>query len=261
MAKSFLVTGAARGIGRGLSRILLEKGHRVFLVDHDAAELDHTSSLLSKTHTRGSDFESLVCDLRQPSDITRAAVVAGSLFSGRLDCLVNNAAYTGGVGGLSLADMTLAEWNRSLETNLTGPMLMTQACLKMLEASRGCVIHVSSTRAFMSEPDNEAYSTTKAGLVGMMQSMAVSLGPRGIRVNCILPGWIHVGNESTKADEEGIKWEDGLSDQDMKWQLTGRVGKVEDMAKAVMYLADNDGVTGTEMVVDGGVTRKMVYPE
>lgn len=259
--KSFLITGAGRGIGRGLSRILLQTGHRVLLVDNNQDELDHIAGVLSHSYQRGKQFDTIICDIRKPSDIKAAATAASRLFDGKLYCLVNNAAYTGGVGGLSLANMTLEEWNRSLETNLTGPMLMTQACLGMLRATSGCVIHISSTRAFMSEPNNEAYSTTKAGLVGMTQSMAVSLSQDGIRVSCVLPGWIHAANESKEADEKGTSWNEGLSDQDMKWQLTGRVGKVEDVAKAVVYLAENDGVTGVEMVVDGGVTRKMVYPE
>ncbi|KAK4068806.1 uncharacterized protein Triagg1_7166 [Trichoderma aggressivum f. europaeum] len=259
--KTFLITGAGRGIGRGLSRILLQTGHRVFLLDSNKAELDHTAGLLAKSHRRGQDFETALCDLRQPREIGAAVQQADKLFASRLDCLVNNAAYTGGVGGTSLADMTLEEWNKSIETNLTAPMLMTQACLGMLRAARGCVVHVSSTRAVMSEPNNEPYSTTKAGMLGLAQSMAVSLAPDGIRVSAVLPGWIHVLNESREADEKGVKWEDGLSEADMRWQLTGRVGKVEDVAKAVLYLAESEGVTGVEMVVDGGVTRKMVYPE
>ncbi|KAH6604561.1 hypothetical protein Trco_006268 [Trichoderma cornu-damae] len=259
---TFLITGAGRGIGRGLSRILLQAGHRVFLLDSDRTELDHTAGLLlARGHRRGQDFEAALCDVRRPREIEAAVERADGLFAGRLDCLVNNAAYTGGVGGAGLADMRLEEWNRSMETNLTGPMLMTRACLGMLRAARGCVIHMSSTRAVMSEPDNEAYSTTKAGLLGLAQSMAVSLARDGIRVSAVLPGWIHVMDECREADDKGVGWEDGLSEADMRWQLTGRVGKVEDVAKAVVYLAENEGVTGVEMVVDGGVTRKMVYPE
>lgn len=260
-AKSFFITGAGQGIGRGLSRLLLGSGHRVFMVDVNETELNHTAQLLSKSHGRGRDFEATTCDVRQPTQIKEAVAQADKLFGSRLDCLVNNAAYTGGVGGTSLSDMTLEEWNRSLETNLTGPMLVTQACLPLLRRARGCVVHMSSTRAFMSEPNNEAYSTTKAGLLGLVQSMAVSLAPDGIRVSAVVPGWIHVGNECKHADEEGVKWEDGLGEEDMRWQLTGRVGKVEDVMRAVVYLAESEGVTGVEMVVDGGVTRKMVYPE
>ena len=113
----------------------------------------------------------------------------------------------------------------------------------------------------MSEPNNEAYSVTKAGLLGLTQSMAVSLAPQGVRVNTILPGWINVTNECRKADESGQSWEDGLSKEDHEWHLTGRVGKVEDILRAVEYLVDDEFVSGTELVVDGGVTRKMVYPE
>jgi NAD(P)-dependent dehydrogenase (short-subunit alcohol dehydrogenase family) len=76
-----------------------------------------------------------------------------------------------------------------------------------------------------------------------------------------LPGWIHVGNENREADLKGTKWEDGLSREDHLWHLTGRVGKVEDVLRTVEYLVDSEGVTGTEVVVDGGVTRKMIYPE
>jgi NAD(P)-dependent dehydrogenase (short-subunit alcohol dehydrogenase family) len=259
MSKNFLITGAARGIGRGLTRHLLASQHRVFLIDHDATELEHTATLLSKTHP--TRFATCAADLRSPSAITSAVKQAHSFFAGHLDCLVNNAAYTGGVGGVSLQDMTLDEWNRSIETNLTAPMLVTQACLEMLVAAGGCVVHVSSTRALMSEPDNEAYSASKAGLLGLAQSMAVSLGPRGVRVNALLPGWIHVADECRAADEQGLRWEDGLSEEDMRWHLTGRVGRVEDVARAVLYLVDAAGVSGVEMVVDGGVTRKMVYPE
>ena len=113
----------------------------------------------------------------------------------------------------------------------------------------------------MSEPDNEPYSSTKAGLLGLNQSMAVSLAAEGIRVNAILPGWINATNECKKADETGQSWEDGLSKDDQAWHLTGRVGKVEDVLRAVEYLVEAEFATGTEMVVDGGVTRKMVYPE
>ena len=145
-------------------------------------------------------------------------------------------------------------------------MLMSQACLPMLRKSSsrptgGCIVHVSSTRAYMSEPDNEPYSSTKAGLLGLSQSMAMSLAPNGIRVNALVLGWIHVINESKQGDESGQRWEEGLSEEDQKWQLTGRVGTANDVLRAVEYLVDADGATGTEVVVDGGVTRKMVYPE
>lgn len=121
---------------------------------------------------------------------------------------------------------------------------------------------MSSTRAHQSEPNSEGYATTKAGLIAMTHSMAVSLAPFGITVNAILPGWINVLNECKEADEKRTKWDEGLSKGDHEWQLTGRVGKVEDILNAVEYIVNAKGfVTGTEIVVSGGVERKMVYPE
>ena len=277
----FLITGAGRGIGRGLSRLLIQKGHRVFLVDNNQEELRHTcdtlpssayapsSSSAPKTH---KPFDALHCNLRQPGDIDRAAKAASDFFSDHLDVLVNNAAFTAGVGGPRILDSDdgqfTASWAASLETNLTAPLLLSRACLPMLKKrpdsgreSGGSIIHMSSTRAYQSEPDSEGYAATKAGLIGLTHSMAVSLAPVGVRVNAILPGWIHVGNECKDADEKGTTWEEGLSQDDQKWHLNGRVGKVDDILAAVEYLAKADFATGTEMIVDGGVTRKMVYPE
>jgi NAD(P)-dependent dehydrogenase (short-subunit alcohol dehydrogenase family) len=264
--RNYLITGGARGIGRGLSRLLLSSGHRVFILDHNTEELEHMTTKLSETYTQGCEFEAVSCDLRKPSEISSAVEHVRKLYDGHLDVLINNAALTSGVGAANVANMPLDLWTATLETNLTAPMLMSKLCVPMLAKSPsrpvgGSIVHISSTRAVMSEADNEAYSTTKAGLLGLSQSMAVSLAPRGVRVNAILPGWIHVENECKEADEQGRKWGDGLSEADQAWQLTGRVGKVEDMMKAVQYLSENDGVSGTEMVVDGGVTRKMVYPE
>ncbi|POS70884.1 hypothetical protein DHEL01_v210723 [Diaporthe helianthi] len=276
----FLITGAGRGIGRGLSRLLVQRGHRVFLVDNNQEELRHTcdtlvggsaSSTLSTSKTP-KPFDALHCNLRQPADIDRAAKAASEFFADHLDVLINNAAFTSAVGGSSIIDSQddqfMASWAASLETNLTAPLLLSRACLPMLRKQPdrgreggGSIIHMSSTRAYQSEPDSEGYAATKAGLIGLTHSMAVSLAPVGIRVNAILPGWIHVGNECKEADEKGTKWDEGLSEDDQRWHLNGRVGKVDDILVAVEYLAKADFVTGTEMIVDGGVTRKMVYPE
>lgn len=261
-SKNFLITGAGRGIGRGLSRLLLAKGHRVFLLDNNMTELTHTVENLSVKHDRGKDFEAKTCNLRKPAEIATAVTAASKLFSGKLDVLINNAAYVDAVGKSHLSELSLEDWNASLETNLTAPMLMTKTCLPLLQKSDdGCVIHVSSTRAFMSEPNNEPYSATKAGMLGLTQSMAVSLASDNVRVNAILPGWINVSDECKEADEKDQDWGEGLTREDHRWHLAGRVGKVDDIWKAVMFLVESEFVTGTEMVVDGGVTRKMVYPD
>lgn len=239
------------------------------MLDNNTTELDHITSLLSASHT-ASTFRTYACDLRDPSAIRAAAAQASDFFAGHLDLLVNNAANTSGVGGTPLADISLDEWNASIETNLTAPMLLSQACLPMLRRGRagsvgrehgGSIVHMSSTRALQSEPDSEAYATTKAGLVGLTHDMAVSLTNDDVTVNAVLPGWIHVEDERRDADEKGVKWEDGLRQEDHEWHLSGRVGKVEDVFKTIMFLVETRFVNGSTQLLDGGVTRKMVYPE
>lgn len=300
MSKNFLITGAARGIGRGLSRHLLHQGHRVFLLDIDAVELDHMNSnvlpqLSLPLASTEPPYKTYLADLQDPSAITAAAAAASTFFHGRLDVLVNNA-FAGPVGLTPFASLPLAEWSRTINTNLTGTMLLTQACLPLLRRSpyesnaepestpqppdsksksnpkshsksishgRGLVINISSTRAYQSEPNSEAYATTKAGLLGLTHALAASLAPDNISVNAVVPGWIHVADECKDADERGgTRREDELSEADHEWHWTGRVGRVEDVLAAVEYLVAAAGfVTGQELVVDGGVSRKMVYPE
>ena len=137
------------------------------------------------------------------------------------------------------------EWDLKVAIGLTAPYILSRLCVPLLAAGRstpnspGTIINMSSTRAYQSESDHEAYSSVKAGLLG----------------------WIHVANENKAADDGNVKWEEGLSKEDTAWHPSGRVGKVEDIAKAVEYLIGNEFVTGQEVVVDGGVGRKMVYPE
>ena len=259
---SFLITGAGRSIGRGLSRLLLSKRHRVFLIDNNADELDHIIHRLAKEYPgQSSFFQARIIDLCKPDAIREVSQELAEFFDKGLDCLTNNAAVTGAVGAHDFAELPLEVWNQSLAANLTPPMLLSQLLLPQLKNAKGSIINISSTRAHQSEPNSESYAATKAGLLGLTHSMACSLSNTGVRANAILPGWINVADECKEADGKGIKWEDGLSEEDHRWHWTGRVGKVDDVLKAVEYLVDAEFVTGQEFVVDGGVTKKMVYNE
>lgn len=282
MSKNFLITGAGRGIGRGLSRLLLSKGHRVILFDKNESELEHLKTYLPKLcpNVDSSKWQILQGDLTQPADIMNVASKASSFFDGKLDCLINNA-FSGPVGTTPFHELSLDEWNCIIATNLTGTMLMTQACLPLLRRERksgsdgksdvggdeySSVINMSSTRAYQSEPNSEGYASTKAGLIGLTQALACSLAAddkyHAVSINAILPGWINVANECKDGDLNGKAWEEGLTSDDHKWHWTGRVGKVDDILRAVEYLVGSGSfVTGQEIVVDGGVTRRMVYPE
>jgi NAD(P)-dependent dehydrogenase (short-subunit alcohol dehydrogenase family) len=164
----------------------------------------------------------------------------------RLDALVCNA-------GISIRkpvnELSLAEWSSVLATNLTSTFLLVRAARDLLRAASGSVVTIASTRAHMSEPDTEAYAASKGGLVAVTHALAISLGPQ-IRVNCVSPGWINTKGPEPRPDEH-------------QFHPAGRVGAAEDIAALVFFLLGPDSrfITGAEFIVDGGVTRKMIYPE
>ncbi len=138
-----------------------------------------------------------------------------------------------------------------MNTNARGCFLMTREAAKIMRnnPNGGAVVNVSSTRALMSEPDTEAYAASKGAISSLTHAMAITLGKDGITVNSILPGWIETGDYSI------------LREIDHSQHPAGRVGVPGDIAKACLYLTspDNRFVTGAQLVVDGGMTRKMVY--
>lgn len=279
---SYLVTGAGRGIGRGLVRHLLSKGNKVFLTDANETELRHTLKLAQTqwaNHTSSATASSFVrgkvVDLSKRNQIRELLAEVADFDGGRLDCLVNNAFATPHIwsDGKKMEDQDeqdsiMQEWDLKLAVGLTAPFMLSRLCVPLLVKAKersgqpGCIVNISSTRALQSEDDHEAYSACKAGLLGLTRSSAISLGHRHqIRVNAILPGWISVDAENLQADEAGTKWEEGMSEADHTFHPAGRVGKVEDIAKALDFLVQSPFVTGQDIVIDGGVTKKMVYPE
>jgi NAD(P)-dependent dehydrogenase (short-subunit alcohol dehydrogenase family) len=276
---NYLVTGAGRGIGRGLTRNLLQRPeNRVFLLDSNETELQNTLSLaaswIQSSNVHKSRFKGKVVDLKNRDEIKTLVGEVDEFFEGRLHALVNNAFATphtwndgkGMEDDLS-SDEIMDQWDAKIAVGLTAPFLLSRLCIPMLkrkgdEPRAGCIINISSTRAKQAEDNHEAYSAAKGGLLGLTQSMSISLGHRhNIRCNAIIPGWINVENENKAADEQSTQWEDGMTEQDHSYHPVGRVGKVEDIYKAVKFLVESDFVTGEEIVVDGGVTRKMYYPE
>ncbi len=243
-----LVTGAARGIGKCITSKLLDHGYTVGMIDINASELEQSAEELAEQgqvlpyhgDIKNENFVKFVVkDFISQTD--------------RLDLLVNNAAIS---KNKSIEELTLAEWNEVLQTNLTAPFLLAKYAAPHLKKSHGQIINIASTRALMSEANTEAYSASKGGLLSLTHALAVSLGPE-VRVNAISPGWIDT-REWLNSEKELLP---PLSPEDHLQHPAGRVGKPEDIANMVLYLAnpENDFITGANFVIDGGMTRKMIY--
>jgi NAD(P)-dependent dehydrogenase (short-subunit alcohol dehydrogenase family) len=176
---------------------------------------------------------------------------------GRLDALVNNAGIAHPYNG-PVDELSLEAWNRVIGVNLTGIFLCTKHAVPFLRRTRGAIVNIASTRAIQSEPNTEAYSAAKGGVVALTHALANSLGP-DIRVNCISPGWISVSawKKASQASQPN------LSPIDHAQHPVGRVGTPEDIAALVAFLlSDRAGfITGQNFVVDGGMTTKMIYAE
>ncbi|MET1079141.1 MAG: SDR family oxidoreductase [Pseudomonas sp.] len=244
--KVALVTGAARGIGLGIAAWLITEGWQVVLGDIDRER----GSRVAKALGPNAWFVSL--DVAHESQVVvGVAEVLGQF--GRLDALVSNAAVAD-PHNPPLDSLTLAQWNRTLAVNLSGPLLLAKYCAPYLRAHHGAIVNLCSTRAHQSEPDCEAYAASKGGLLALSHALAISLGP-DIRVNAVSPGWID-------ARDPGARGEAPLSAAEHAQHPAGRVGEVEDVAALVAWLLSDRAafVTGQEFVVDGGMSRRMLYP-
>lgn len=248
--KVVLVTGGGRGIGLCLVHTFARLGARVAFCDIETANGRYWERRLRRD---GLEALFIPADLAREAGTRRFVRTALRAWR-RADVLINNVGVT--EFGRSFLRRPLSEWNRMIAVNLTSHFLCAQLLAPALIASQGCIINIASTRALMSEPDTEPYSASKGGIVALTHSLAVTLGPRGVRVNCVSPGWIDTSAWQRRPARAKLR------PVDHRQHPAGRVGKPEDVAAACVFLADPGTagfVTGQNYVVDGGMTKKMIY--
>jgi NAD(P)-dependent dehydrogenase (short-subunit alcohol dehydrogenase family) len=246
--KVAVVTGAGQGIGLCIAQEFLKCGASVIIAEHKA-ELEQKALAFLKAGDRAIFVPT---DVSEESSVRHLVQQATEQF-GRIDYLISNAAISLAPGD-PIERLDYAQWQKVLNVNLSGAFLCAKHCKPELAKNRGAIVNIASTRALMSEADTEAYSATKGGLLALTHALAISLGP-DVRVNCISPGWI------VTDDYRHGQHETKLSDADHAQHPVGRVGKPEDIAAMAVYLcSDRAGfITGQNFVVDGGMTKKMVY--
>ncbi|MEI7025823.1 SDR family NAD(P)-dependent oxidoreductase [Paenibacillus sp. y28] len=243
--KTVLITGGGKGIGLAVASAYAGRGAKVIIVDKDPALL---MDALKALVIEGGEVHAEVLDVSRPDQVEAFFQRLPEAY-GRIDILINNAGF-----GIfkPLYELTVQEWDDVLHTNLRGTFLCAKEAARIMRMhGGGAIVNLASTRAAMSEPSSEAYAASKGGIVALTHALALSLGPDRIRVNAISPGWIETGDYGS------------LRPVDHEQHPAGRVGKPEDIARACFYLTDpdNDFVTGINLVVDGGMTRKMMYEE
>ncbi|MEU6524442.1 SDR family oxidoreductase [Streptomyces sp. NPDC046924] len=240
-----LITGAARGIGAATALRFAQEGARVLIADVDGAEAGRTASALRE---RGLSAEGVTCDVAERASVEAAVAHAVDAF-GSLDVLVNNAAHCTPETPL-FEDEPDRAWARDLDVTLTGAYRCCRAALPHLAAGgRGAVVTIGSVNGIQ-DFGNHGYSAAKAGLASLTRTLAGHAGPRGVRVNLVAPGTVRTRAWTGRTD--------GLAALEAVRGLypLGRVGEPEDIAAAVAFLASRDAswITGTTLVVDGGVT-------
>jgi 3-oxoacyl-[acyl-carrier protein] reductase len=239
--KTALVTGASQGIGEGIAKVLARQGARVVVAARNEEKL---KALAEEIGAAGGQALPLVLDVTQPETFGERLKSLPEDFAA-IDVLVNNAGVT---ADNLLARMSLEDWERVLRTNLTGAFALTKEVIRgMMKRRWGRVISISSVVGMMGNPGQANYAASKAGLIGFSKSLARELGSRSITVNVVAPGYIQTAmtEKLPEASREELTGAIALK----------RLGTVDDIASAVLYLASEEAgyVTGHTLNVSGGL--------
>jgi meso-butanediol dehydrogenase/(S,S)-butanediol dehydrogenase/diacetyl reductase len=246
--KVALISGGGSGIGAATARLFAREGASVVVTGRRPAPIESVAAEIGGAAVAG--------DASDPAHAAAAVDTAVRTFGG-LDVVVANAGV--GLGG-SAAEVTDEQWTMTLDVNLTGPLLLIRAALpRLIDRGGGSIVVVSSVSAVVADNDSAAYAASKAGLLGLMRSVAVDYGPLGVRANAVLPGWVRTPMADGSMDELGAR--DGIS-RDAAYAAATvdtplrRAGEPGEIAACCAFLAGDESsfVTGACLVADGGST-------
>ncbi len=239
--KVTLVTGASRGIGKGIAVELGKNGARVI---GTATSEQGANNITDYLKQEGIDGMGMVLDVCNVESIDQCMSAINEKF-GNIDILVNNAGIT---RDTLLMRMKLEQWEEVYETNLRSVFLLSKACLRgMMKSRAGRIINISSVVGATGNPGQANYASTKAGMVGFTKSLAREVANRGVTVNCVAPGFIRTDMTDELTDDQ--------KQQILAGVPMGKLGEVEDIARAVKFLASDDSayITGQTMHINGGM--------
>ena len=245
--KVSLVTGGSGDIGSAIAKRLGQSGSTVVITYVGAEDL--ASQTVDEIKAEGGNASALRLDQRDPNEI-EAIISQISQDQGRLDILVNNAAWNIGIPFPNLEELTAEIWDRVLETNLRAPFLLARAAASLLKADGGGhIVNISSAGGISPGSSSIAYSSSKAGLNHLTRCLAVAMSP-DVAVNCVAPGLV----ENTRMAN---RLPDAVSNAARKQAILGRVGQTEDIAEQVLTFVTSTSVTGQTIVIDGGLPGSM----
>ena len=245
--KVSLVTGGSGDIGSAIAKRLGQSGSTVVITYVGAEDL--ANQTVDKIKAEGGNASALRLDQRDPNEI-EAIISQVSQDQGRLDILVNNAAWNIGIPFPNLEELTAEIWDRVLETNLRAPFLLARAAASLLKADGGGhIVNISSAGGISPGSSSIAYSSSKAGLNHLTRCLAVAMSP-DVAVNCVAPGLV----ENTRMAN---RLPDAVSNAARKQAILGKVGQTEDIAEQVLTFVTSTSVTGQTIVIDGGLPGSM----